>query len=365
MKFTIITRYYHPTPDGIGHHSGYISQYLTALEHLVQVIYDDGIVALEEKEIEILTNKIKRQKSDWVIFQYNGYSYNRFGAPGWLARLFKKIHNHTSAKICLIVHETFIRKENTLKLKIYRYLQKRTLRAASKNVDLILTTTHLYQKQLKEMGRKSEVFFTPSNFENHIAKLEPLFTSPKPLEIGTFGNRDPEFLLQIIAGLEVKGLDCKFEFIGNYQPKYTKQIKEFAKKLNHVKISRSGKLTDANIVKHLAKLDAFILLEPVREDGGGGLNTKSGASATALCMGIPILSTKGDFTEENVFKENINYVLLNHKDVKQSTEIIYENLSDKDKLKEIGLNGKKLYQEKFGWEQYVNRMLFLMLNKQK
>lgn len=363
MKFSIITRYYHPTPDGIGHHSGYISQYLISLGHSVQVIYDDGIVALEEKEIGILANKIKRQKADWVIFQYNGYSYNRFGAPSWLAKLYKRIHYHTSAKICLIVHETFIRKGEGLKLKIYRYLQKRTLRIASKHVDLILTTTHLYQKQLNQMRRKSEVFFTPSNFENQIFNLEKDIKTSNSLEIGTFGNRDPTFLLQIIGGLEALRLDCKFQFIGNYQPKYTKEIKEFAKKLTYVKISRSGKLTDMNIVKHLARLDAFILLEPVRKDGGGGLNTKSGASATALCMGIPIFSTKGDFTENDVFKENINYILLNHHDVKVSTKTIYEALNDNIKLKQIGLNGKKLYKDMFGWQQYIDRMLFLMSNK--
>jgi glycosyltransferase involved in cell wall biosynthesis len=364
LKFTIITRYYHPTPDGIGHHSGYLHQYLTATGHSVQVIYDDGIISLEEKEIGILINKIKRNKSDWVIFQYNGYSYNRFGAPNWLAKLYKKIHHNTSSKLCLIVHETFIRKEETLKLKIYRYLQKRTLNTATKYSDIIITTTHLYQQQLKEMGRKSEVFFTPSNFENYIVNLDFKKQNDKLFTIGTFGNRDPEFLLKVIAGLEEKGLICHFVFIGNYQPKYIKEIKSATKKLNQIQIGRSGKLTDANIVQHLAKLDAFILLEPVRDDGGGGLNTKSGASATALCMGIPIFSTKGDFTNESVFVENENYIRLNHEDVEQSTELIFNTIKDEKKLKQIGINGKKLYDSNFSWAQYVQNLKLIMTKKE-
>jgi glycosyltransferase involved in cell wall biosynthesis len=364
LKFTIITRYYHPTPDGIGHHSGYLNQYLTQDNHGVQIIYDDGIVSLEEKEIGILVNKIKKHKSDWVIFQYNGYSYNRFGAPNWLTKLFKRIQYYTQAKICLIVHETFIREEKSLKLRIYHYLQKRTLRKASNHVDLILTTTHLYQGQLKKMGRKSKVFYTPSNFENYIFSLEKNENkSSKTLKIGTFGNRDPTFLLQVIIQLENKGLIFDFEFIGNYQPKYIRQIKDVAKKLQHISISRSGKLTDANIVNHLSLLDAFILLEPVTANGGGGLNTKSGASATALCMGIPIFSTKGDFTEDEVFIENKNYICLNHEDVTESTTIVYESLSNPSKLKEIGLNGKNLYDNHFAWKQYVKRMQTLMLEK--
>ncbi|MFC5283199.1 hypothetical protein [Pedobacter alpinus] len=360
MKFTIITRYYHPTPDGIGHHSGYLNQYLIEAGHAVQVIYDDGIISLEEKEIGILVNKIKRHKSDWVIFQYNGYSYNRFGAPNWLTKLYNRIHHYTPAKVCLIIHETFIREEKSLKLRIYRFLQQRTLRKASKYANLILTTTHLYENQLTEMGRKSQVFFTPSNFENYIEELDGPKISKERLKIGTFGNRDPKFLLEVIIRLEAKGLICDFEFIGNYQPKYIKQIKDITKKLNSIKISRSGKLTDSNIVKHLATLDAFILLEPVTEDGGGGLNTKSGASATALCMGIPIFSTKGDFTEPNVFIENQNYICLDHNDVEESTSIIYNSLKDHHQLIEIGLNGKKLYETSFAWKQYVNRMEILM-----
>ncbi|HTN20034.1 MAG TPA: glycosyltransferase [Pelobium sp.] len=363
MKFTIITRYYHPTPDGIGHHSGYLNQHLIDAGHIVQVIYDDGIVSLQEKEIGILVNKIKRHRSDWVIFQYNGYSYNRFGAPNWLRGLFKKISHYTNAKLCLVVHETFIRPEESLKLKIYRYLQRRSLGISSKYAKLIVTTTHLYQQQLKDLGRKSEVLFTPSNFENYVKALKP--PSPnKKLRIGTFGNRDPNFLLQIISGLEIKGLVCDFEFIGNYQPKYIKEIKSLTKKLLTIKITRSGKLTDSNIVQHLAKLDAFILLEPVRADGGGGLNTKSGASATALCMGIPIFSTKGDFTEEKVFEEGINYVLLNHENVEKSIDIIFSAINNMEKLTKIGLKGKELYEMSFAWKAYVEKMCFLMLKKE-
>lgn len=356
MKFTIITRYYHPTPDGIGHHSGYLNQYLIEAGHAVQVIYDDGIISLQEKEIGILVNKIKRHRSDWVIFQYNGYSYNRFGAPNWLSRLFRKLSHYSDAKLCLIVHETYIRPEDSIKLKIYRYLQKRSLRIASKYAKLIVTTTHLYQKQLKELGRDSEVLFTPSNFENYVKALENPPTNNK-LRIGTFGNRDPKFLLQIITGLEEKGLVCDFEFIGNYQPKYVKEIKSLTKKMINIQMGRSGKLTDSNIVKHLSKLDAFILLEPVRADGGGGLNTKSGASATALCMGLPIFSTFGDFTEGEVFIEDVNYIRLDPENAVHSTETIFNALNDKNRLAGIGAAGKTLYNSNFSWEEYANRLL--------
>lgn len=356
MKFTIITRYYHPTPDGIGHHSGYLNQYLSQAGHTVQIIYDDGIISLQEKEIGILVNKIKRHQSDWVIFQYNGYSYNRFGAPNWLSSLFKKITRYTGAKICMIVHETYIRPEQSLKLKVYRYLQKRSLRSASKHAKLIVTTTHLYQQQLKALGRHSEVLFTPSNFENYVEELVHKEQNGR-LKIGTFGNRDPKFLLQIIAGLEEKGLLADFEFIGNYQAKYVKEIKSLAKKTSKIAISRSGKLTDRNIVQHLAKLDAFILLEPVRADGGGGLNTKSGASAAALCMGIPIFSTFGDFTTDTVFKEGLNYIRLDPEDVRACTDTIFQRLNDRNSLIAMGVEGRKLYQEQFGWAVYVGRLL--------
>jgi glycosyltransferase involved in cell wall biosynthesis len=365
LKFTIITRYYHPTPDGIGHHSGYLNQYLVAAGHSVQIIYDDGIISLEENEIGILVNKIKRNKSDWVIFQYNGYSYNRFGAPNWLTRLYRKIAQFTSAKLCLIVHETYIREEKSLKLKIYRYLQKRTLSAATQYADLILTTTHLYQQQLKEMGRKSEVFFTPSNFENYIDNIALKPKTTTKLTIGTFGNRDPSFLIKVIEDLEAKGLNCNFEFIGNYQPKYIKEIKSFSKKSFLIIINRSGKLTDANIVQHLAKLDAFILLEPVREDGGGGLNTKSGASATALCMGLPIFSTVGDFTIPLVFKENENYIKLNYTDHKASANILFSFLENRTSLNAIGKVGQVMYNKDFSWNQYTSKLLNLIEQKNK
>lgn len=360
MKFTIITRYYHPTPDGIAHHSAYLHHYFTEAGHSVQVIYDDGIIGLHSNEIGILINKIKRQKSDWVIFQYNGYSYNRFGAPDWLAKFYKRIHQIPSTKLCLIVHETYIRKESIFKLKIYRFLQKRALKKAIHYADLVFTTTHLYQEQIKALGRTAHLAFTPSNFEDFIEELKPQNKVESDLVLGTFGNRDPEFLLKVMEVLDQKGLHCEFYFIGNYQPKYVKLIKEYSKKLKHIKISRSGKLTDANIVKYLSRLSAFILLESVREDLGGGLNTKSGSSATALCMGIPIFSTFGDFTHAAVFKENENYIRLDHEDYLKTAEIIFDYLQQPELLKQIGQNGKKLYEREFAWSQYVKKVLTLM-----
>ena len=326
------------------------------------MIYDDGIISLKPKEINLLVNKINRQKCDWVIFQYNGYSYNRFGAPSWLAKLFKKITTLSDTKLCLIVHETFIREDKGLKLKIYRILQRQALKAATKYSNLILTTTHLYQSQLDNLNRKSHLFFTPSNFENSIKELSIQKPEHEELILGTFGNRNPDFLIKVLEELERKKLHFKFYFIGNYQPIYTKLIKDATNRFTYIQISRSGKLTDRNIVNYLIQLDAFILLEPVRSDNGGGLNTKSGSSATALCMGIPIFSTKGDFTNSHVFKENENYLLLDYKDYKNSANIIYEILQNKEHLKQIGHRGQKLYHEQFSWSQYLNKMLKLILD---
>jgi len=360
LKFTIITRYYHPTPDGIAHHSAYLHQYLVADGHSVQVIYDDGIISLQENEIGILVNKIKRHQSNWVIFQYNGYSYNRFGAPSWLSKLFKRITTTDHTKLCIIVHETYIRKDKAIKLKIYRHLQKRALRIATKHANLIITTTHLYQEQLNLIGRKSELFFTPSNFENYIKGLFEVKQHNEKLRLGTFGNRDPKFLLQIVEKLEQKGLSFEFDFIGNYQPQYIKEIKNYSKKLKTIQIERSGKLTDRNIVLRMGRLDAFILLEPVREDGGGGLNTKSGSSATALCMGIPIFSTIGDFTNPKVFLQNENYISLDYMDYEKSANILYSYLNNKEDLITIGKAGQLMYHKDFSWEQYAAKLLKLM-----
>ena len=365
MRFTIITRYYQPTPDGIAHHSSYIYDYLAQLGHSVQVIYDDGIISLIPKEVNLLVNKINRQKPDWIIFQFNGYSYNRFGAPYWLGNLFKKITSNPNIKLCLIIHETYIRKDKSIKLRIYRFLQKRALRISSKYAHLILTTTHLYQSRLSRLYRNSHLFFTPSNFEKYINDLPWINQKSDQIILGTFGNRNPQFLLSVLEQLEIKQLKCSFFFIGIYQPAYIRLIKEYSQKLKFIEISRTGKLTDRNIVNYLNQLDAFILLEQVREDGGGGLNTKSGSSATALCMGIPIFSTKGDFTNSQVYEDGKNYILLDHKDFKVSAHSIYEMLKNKDLLNQIGLNGQKLYRDQFSWNHYMSKMMELINNFNK
>ena len=85
MKFTIITHYYHPTPDGIAHYTAYLNQYLTKPGHSVQIIYDYTIISLQP--------------------------------------IYKKHQPLYLSDTLINFQKTYIKKEESLKLKIYNYLQ--------------------------------------------------------------------------------------------------------------------------------------------------------------------------------------------------------------------------------------------------
>lgn len=362
MKIILISKHFPPSIDGVGDHSYQIFKRLTEAGHECRVITAspsdipgvhvhplNGIGGLIS-----LTRLIKSLQAEAIIFQYVGYSYGKYGLPIWLIPLFLTLKSQT----ILFVHETYERTQQSIKHRLLRVLQKSVLRYLCRSSTAVITSNALYVRQLRSFCKGIFMAPTPSNFEEAIHQPGQLVNECGQLAIVAFGNRDYTYSLQIVDKLS-KYADVKFNILGLLPPDKTRNVLELIAEYDlEERVTMTGVVTAEELIKHLAKADLFLLPETVTAEGFGGLNSKSGTTATAFMLGLPVVSTSGDMTDPTLFIDDLNCILIPPADVSSAVEKIKSAILDSDERKLASLrdNSRRLYIEELSWANTIKIM---------
>lgn len=352
MGVCIISKYYPPKIDGVGDHTYCLQQELIKNEINCTIITESPEFPLVQENIPKIITAIQTKQINHVILQYVGYSFSKKGAPFWLINFFKELKKN-NLQIHLFVHETYIRSGTSLKTKIYHYLQKKCLQLLCAKADKIYCNLSFYQQQIKNLGYKSILCPTPSNFENIYEESVPqLILKDEKIIFSSFGNRDYKYALDILKHLEHKGFNFEFHIWGKINPLFLKAFENIEEKLREkIKIFKNSSSQD--IIKGMEKSHIFLFPEFVSPKGEGGLNSKSGTSATAFMLGLPIISTWGDMSDKNIFIADYNCIIIPPKDSLEASKKIEDYLKLPEKINQIGLNAKKTYQKELGWKNLI------------
>lgn len=356
-KICIISKFAPPTIDGVGDHTFGLQQGLIKNGFNCTIISENPEFLLIKENISNIFLSIKLKKAEHIIFQYVGYSFSKIGSPFWLIKLFKELKKIEGLQIHLFIHETYIRPEKSLKIKIYHYLQKKCLKLLCAEADKIYCNLSFYQNQIKNSGYKSSLCPTPSNFENiYTNNSSQKFLNEEKLIFSSFGNRDYKYSLEVLNHLHKKGLDFEFHVWGKISSFYIKAFENLEKNLKgKIKIFKNSAQRD--IIKGLQRSHIFLFPEFVSSRGEGGLNSKSGTTATAFMLGLPVISTWGDMSDENIFETDYNCIIIPSKDSLEASKKIEDYLKLPKKLNQIGINAQKTYNQELSW-----RNLILTLN---
>lgn len=363
-KILIITKHYPPKIDGVGDHSyqlanrlkgkGYNVEVVTATENAdtESIVYVNRLSGF--KDLKELFRIVNRSNPNAILFQYVSFSYNLKGLTLWLIPFFFYLRRK-NLKLLLFVHETFERRRIKLKHHLLELLQKVILYNLCQSSDAIFTSNRVYAKQLAKFNQKLFITRTPSNFE----KIEKINFSPSPkedvvLRFAYFGNRDFKKTLVIFKELYALNNNIFLKIIGKIHSSHLEQLenKEYDFLRKHIEIT--GLLSSEQIIEEINKCDAYILPEYVGPNEDGGLNTKSGTTATGFMLGKIVVSTKGDMTED-FFKDMINCVLIDTNLPKEASSKIL--LAINHSRDEIQRNAFDLYHEHLSWSNTINTIL--------
>jgi glycosyltransferase involved in cell wall biosynthesis len=104
----------------------------------------------------------------------------------------------------------------------------------------------------------------------------------------------------------------------------------------------------------------YIQLESVDFGKQGGVSSKSGSIATAMKLGIPIISTRGDMTDTSIFRDGINICFVEYDNPLLAALIINNLINDIQHLQLLSQSAKASYQKYFSWEYTLLHYLELV-----
>jgi glycosyltransferase involved in cell wall biosynthesis len=299
--------------------------------------------ALEIKSIA------KKKEVEYVFLQYVPYSYSNAGLPFHLIFLFLLLRLN-GIKTAIFFHEIAIDPNESSFINIIRSLLQRI--CAWKLCFLsnhVLTSTEKYQSMLRPF--KSAVQPVPSNFEsiyNNEGVLQNESNS-NDIIVSSFLNRCNLTLLETIEQLKKEHLNIKLSLIGKTVESHVLFVKKNVKAMkmdSYVLLHEERK--PADILKILSDSGIYIQLEKISAKGAGGASGKSGALATAMMLGLPVISTKGNLTDA-FFSANKNIVFVEPGNVASIKMQIKKLIEEASFRKQLGGNAKSTYLLHSSW----------------
>lgn len=292
--------------------------------------------------------------------QYEPYSYNKYGLPLSFA-LLTIIFRVKGIFIHVNFHEIGVRFHNSgLKGFSRAFLQRLIAYVLAFTANSSQTSNAFYAGLLKPL--RATVIPIPSNFEHIISQsVFNFFSRKKPFVISINANRCRQNCFEILSLLEKK---FKFFFevniIGRAYPDDLNYI-ENQISINNLTIPIHLKVNCDEIVFISAMKESNIFLQlESNTNNRGGVSSKSGTTATAMLLGLPIVTTFGDMTDSTLFSNNYNIFFIEYIDPNIAANQIVNIASNFENLNIIGARAKDKYFEKFSWSQtlnYYNTML--------
>jgi len=317
MKLLFICDNFPPIVDGVGDYTSHLSNQLAQRGHAVSVICSrkEEIVqyAGTQTAVRVLpaVTRWNRQaiapimalageiQPDWVILQYVPYSYDYYGIPFWLRSLASGLKAR-GYKLAVTCHEIFIDLE-LAKAKYWPVAISQRLIAFSLVglADKVVVSIERTQRQLGRYRRKVTRIPIGSNIvpvpvtDDQVQALRRELAPQGEFLFVSFGIRDQEAALRILADLTKAGHPARLVLLGKLRPEQRQATEQLIATLGlEGRVTLTGYLDNDQLFRVLRSGDAFMLLEEKR----GGLTTKSGslAAAYAAAVGLAATVSSGD-----------------------------------------------------------------------
>lgn len=368
MKTTyLVTPNFPPDICGIGDYASLLYQNLGENNfntHIITFSNDKQ----QDKKIHFIKTDDKKSITAWlnclknpsevntIIIQYEPYSFSKIGIPLYLIYIFLilKIKGY---KISIMFHEVatrlYIANPKKIIVSLLQLFIAYFLTALS---SVRTTSTSFNAKQLKPF--KFELLPISSNFTKKNTTIHP---SENQLIIGCFANRVDDFFATVIDQILQKKLGLVY-LIGK-QNKANDEVWGKHDFYNKERLFLTGTLSPDGIEGIFNKLNFFIHMEKIDAKGRGGASLKNGTLAAALNWGLPVITSKGDMTDENFLQHNKNILFVNNSFSVDDWVNAIEYLSNNDAVRtQIKQNALLFYQQNLSWPVITKKYISLFGN---
>jgi glycosyltransferase involved in cell wall biosynthesis len=360
MKIDIINNALPPRQDAIGQYTGKVAAALEEMGHEIRILAEEGynydpIMGVEIfpafgtnpiQETHKLTKAIQERKPDWVLLQYNPFSYGRRGYNPALPSVIKKLHiDVPSTRIAVMAHETFVPRHVNFQFFVMALWQRPQFRIIGNAADVLFISVETWAKDLKDWFPKTKVIHmpVPSNMPRvSISRQEArerLGINLSSPVIGLFGTAHASRLMSTVQKTVERALKINKETRLVYIGPDRAVVEPL---FGDVGVYTDGHVDDDEVSRRFAAMD--ITLSTFVD----GVSSRRGSLMTSLQHGIASVGTLGKNTD-SIFKTNakLGPVLAEVEDVEGFVAATLRLMQDSEERNKVAEHGYHLYQENF------------------
>lgn len=372
MKLALVFPELPPALDGIGDYTARLAKALAGrcdvTVHTAAAQFDaiEGVQIERSFTIEPasgvsgLHSALLAQKPDWILLQYNPFSYGFRGKNLDLPRVIHRIKKDLPAtKFAMMVHEPFV-PVDTLGNLVMTTWQRWQLWRLGQAADLIYFSIEPWVERFSAWFKRKPVHHLPvgSNMplvdSDRARTRNGLGVGVQDFVIGIFGTLHPSRLMHFIDGalqsMQQVSLDPVVLYIGPHGEKAKSAIR-------NVRVIDAGKLSAEEVSHHFQAMDLY--LAPFRK----GVSARRGSFLVGIQHGIATVSTHGIHTDSFLRKaDGAAFLLVPDNDSEAFADRVNRIALGAELREKVAAEGQKFFNEHFSWSKIAERQYSDMIS---
>lgn len=302
-----------------------------------------------------LTPALAADPPDWLILQFNQFSYGRWGLNPYLPLMLYRLRRQApQMRIAWMAHEDFV-PVTSWKNAVMTTWQRGQFWALGQLADLVLLSIETWAERYQRWFPGKEVVHLPvgSNMPHvpvdRAARRRELGWRDEDVVLGVFGTMHASRLPGLIGAAasrvhEVMGPRTALLYVG---PDGDRLSVHLPPELRFVDV---GRQPEQIVSEYLQLMDLH--LAPFVD----GVSTRRGSVMAGLQHGVPTLSTRGPLTGRLWAEapEAIRLTEIDHSAFAGAAEML---VRDRGGLRALGAAGGRLYAERFSWPVLTDSLL--------
>ena len=359
-----------PAPDGIGDHTARLAAEL-ARGHRVRVLTAQEAwapipgAAVERVQIpgvagagQPLARALGDDPPDWLVVQYNPFSYGRWGLNAALPRDLIRLRasGRPRVRLAVVVHEPFVPVDGWRNAVMTAW-QRTQLAALGRAADLGLFSTEHWAERFEPWFSTTAHLPSGSNI--------PLADGPDPAEtrrqlgveegevvLGLFGSAHPSRLLgharAAVEAVNASGARPRVLYVGPHGDRVRDALGDAPAGRP---LLDAGRLPPEAVSRHLAAMDLH--LAPFRR----GVSARRGSFMAGLAHGVATASTRGEHTGPTLLQESgRSFALAPDGDPAAFARLAAGLVADPARRRAMGEAGQSLFEKAYAWPRIARRL---------
>jgi len=372
MTIDLVFPAFPPALDGIGDHTARLARSLAdrASVRVLTAQPDPAPVADVQVErsfslpprrgIRELPQALRTRTPDWLILQFNQFSYGHWGLNPFLPATLGRIRRtHPEVRIAVLFHEDFVPVTSWANAVMTTW-QRAQFWTLGRIADRVLFTIDAWVRRYNSWFPNTPVDHLPvgSNIPRVDAGddriREALEIDVSTLVVGVFGSLHDTRLISHIrtAGehLDALSLPIRILYVGPDGP-------SFVQKMAPLPVLNAGCLPEEDVSRCFSAMDLH--LAPFRD----GVSTRRGSVMTALQHGIPTVSTDGPLTDPVLREKDGEALLLAPTGEPETYGRRAQRLAlNTDLRHRVGRNAQRLYERRFSFDTIARTLYHHLTN---